>query len=208
MKKILAMTGMTTILLFGCSSAEVDQLTDENDALKAEVETLKEAQTDALKKFEAEKDALQNELDQLKEALETDGTEDEPIDTEERVVQVETIEQYPMTLYKSDQLEFDERGQGRIVELYVNAEEDEDGNLLFDDGQNWLLVVKDGEETYPLYNDYLQLGEIDFHIAPIKGEPSIIMIKTAHENTNIFVYRYDESKEGFVEMPLYEENDI
>ena len=58
------------------------------------------------------------------------------------------IEKYPQTLYNKTTLDLDGDGGEEEIDLHVNAGKTESGLFAWDDGQNWLLVVKDGEKTY------------------------------------------------------------
>jgi hypothetical protein len=62
-------------------------------------------------------------------------------------IKAKEIESYPLSLYDQTTFDLDGDGEQEQIEMYVNAEQDEKGEYMWDDGQNWLLVVKDGDQT-------------------------------------------------------------
>ncbi|MGE5579558.1 MAG: hypothetical protein ACM3WU_05860 [Bacillota bacterium] len=51
------------------------------------------------------------------------------------------------------------------VELLVRADRSpDDGKIVWDDGQPWLLLVTDGSDYYPLFDQYVQLGVVYFDV--------------------------------------------
>ena len=51
--------------------------------------------------------------------------------------------------------------ENAILSLYVKADKDDDGGFIFDDGQDWLLVMKTSLGYYELFQrQYLQLGKV------------------------------------------------
>ena len=52
-----------------------------------------------------------------------------------------------------------------LLGLYTAAERDNEGNLMWDDGQNWLLLVQSGDNFYPLLSEYVQLGNVFFTVS-------------------------------------------
>ena len=119
------------------------------------------------------------------------------------VIHKKDIESYPRSLYKEASFDIDHDGQEEIIELYVNAEKMENGLFAWDDGQTWLLVVKDGEDTYPLFDDFVQLGSINFSTANFDGKPGIAMIETWHGDKFIHKFAYDQNEKGFVKETFY-----
>lgn len=192
MKKVIAGAVLTAGLLVGCSNDRDAELTEEITALKQQVEQVTLENEDLLSALKEEREAFKEALEGKKDIGE-DGTSEESVE-ETVLVKAEEIEEYPMTLYKEDVLGSDEN---ETVELYVNAEVYEDGSLVMDDGQNWLLVMKKDGKTYPIYNDYLQLGDIDFVLTPFNGELGVLMIMTAHSDTTIKKVVYDEQEDSY-----------
>lgn len=51
------------------------------------------------------------------------------------------------------------------IELYTSAQITRDGWIGWDTGHQWVLLVRKGEEVFPLFDDYVQYGELQFWIA-------------------------------------------
>ena len=100
-------------------------------------------------------------------------------------------------------VDIDGDGEEEVIELYVNAGKMENGLFAWDDGQNWLLVVKDGEKTYPLFDDYVQLGSIDFSTTTFDRKPGIVMIKTQHSDRTVQKFTYDKNEKGYQKETFY-----
>jgi len=95
------------------------------------------------------------------------------------------------------------------IELYTAAERHENGEMLWDDGQNWVLVVRDGEKSYPLLSQYVQLGVVHFTVSD-RGKdklPNITVIVPTGASFSIMDYIYNEEKNGFGEELIYESKD-
>jgi hypothetical protein len=145
------------------------------------------------------------------EVQETEETGSEELENESQtdtILKAKKIESYPISLY--DQTEFDTDGDGENeqVELYVNAAKDEDGEFAWDDGQNWLLVVKDGDETYPLFDDWVQLGKLSFWLLESNGQPMIILLKTGTAEFTLQTFTFNEKENGFIQKTHYNPEDV
>ena len=66
-----------------------------------------------------------------------------------------------MTLYwQNDNVQFPADPNAKLS-LYVNAQKDADGYFMFDDGQDWLLVMETASGDYPLFpRQFVQLGKV------------------------------------------------
>lgn len=194
MKKVLMSAVVASVLLVGCSS---DDQTEEVNELKQQVEIITAEKNDLLT-------ALQEEREAFKEVLSKEEADDSasegPSSGEVALFPAEEIDNYPQTLLKSSSL----GEEGKEVELYINAGRTDTGELELDDGQNWLFVVKHGDKTYPLFENYLQLGEIDYHVVKIEGKDSVIGIHSEHDDIYITQYVYDANEDAYVGESIYE----
>ncbi|WP_148228073.1 hypothetical protein [Syntrophobotulus glycolicus] len=68
------------------------------------------------------------------------------------------------TLLERTYADTDSDGTNEIVELYTSAEKIASGRIGWDTGHQWVLLVRKGEETFPLFNDRLQYGELQYWI--------------------------------------------
>lgn len=104
-----------------------------------------------------------------------------------------------------DSYEFDINGDGveETIAMYVNAEQGSDGEIYWDDGQNWLFLVEGNEQDYVLFDDYVQLGTIKFHIYTTDDDFYITTIQSGTANLDIVEYRFDRDSGKFVSTLLH-----
>ena len=92
------------------------------------------------------------------------------------------------------------------IELYTSAERYK-GKMMWDDGQKWLLVVKDDKKFYTLFSEYVQLGQVYFSVYFL-GENRIPMINVFVSSGKLTNYVFDKDKQGYRENSLYVSKDI
>ena len=190
MRRLLLGIGCLVGILVGCTyQSNADQTKDINK-LKEQIEQLS-----------LEKNALLNTVEEERKALEL--AMNQQVNSDYSMILAKDIEKYPQTLYKKTTVDIDEDGEEEVIELYVNAGKMENGLFAWDDGQNWLLVVKDGEKTYPLFDDFVQLGSIDFSTTTFDRKPGLVMIKTQHSDRTVQKFTYDKNENGYQKETLY-----
>lgn len=110
------------------------------------------------------------------------------------------------TKLKEFTFNLDEDDQEEKIELYTAAGRHEDGSMLWDDGQNWLLVVIDGDQYYTLYKGYVQLGELYFDFALIGEEniPTVTTIISTSCSLHLQEFSFDREQKHFVGKDLYQ----
>ena len=187
-RRLLVMLVAASVL-GGCTNQNSDQ-TKEINELKAQVQQLTLENQQLTKTVEEEREGFALALN-------------DKVDPDYAMILSQAIETYPQTLYKKASVDLDEDGTEEQIELYVNAEKMENGLFAWDDGQNWLLVVKDGEETYPLFNDYVQLGSIDFSTTIFDEQPGIVMLTAQHADRTVQKFTYDQHKNGYQKETFY-----
>lgn len=101
-----------------------------------------------------------------------------------------------------DSYEFDINGDGveEVIAMYVNAEQGSDGEIYWDDGQDWLFLVQGQDQDYVLFNDYVQLGDIRFHIYTVDEDFYITTIQSGTANLDITEYKFDRDSQEFVSI--------
>lgn len=67
-----------------------------------------------------------------------------------------------LTLLDHTNIDLDKDGQEETIELYTAAEKDSKGEIAWDDGQRWLLTVVDSNAEFVLFDNYVQLGELNY----------------------------------------------
>ncbi|WP_342506023.1 hypothetical protein [Sporosarcina sp. FSL K6-2383] len=182
-------------ILVGCTDQSNADQPKEITELKNQIEQIK-----------VENDALLNTLAEEREAHEQ--LMNQQVNNDYAMIIAKEIETYPQTLYKKTALDIDGDDEEEIIELYVNAGKSENGLFAWDDGQKWLLVVKDGEKTYPLFDDYVQLGSIDFSMTTFDGKPGIVMLKTQHSDRTVQKFTYDKNEKGYQKETVYKKENM
>lgn len=182
-------------ILVGCTApSNTDQTKDIND-LKKQIDQIT-----------LEKDALLSTIEEERKALELAMNQE--VNKDNSMILAKDIETYPQVLYKRKTFDIDGDGEEEIIELYVNVEIMENGSFAWDDGQNWLLVVKDGEITYPLFDDYIQLGSLNFSMTTFDGKPGIVMHMKQHSNITIQKFTYDKKEKGYQKKTFYKKENM
>ncbi|MEH7123512.1 hypothetical protein V7127_09660 [Bacillus sp. JJ1773] len=180
---------LTAGILAGCTNqVNADPAKEIND-LKKQIERLS-----------IENEDLKNTVEEQKEALE--------VNNDYSIILAKDIEKYPQSLYKETTLDIDQDGEEEIIELYVNARKMENGLFAWDDGETWLLVVKDGEKTYPLFDNFVQLGSVDISTTTFDRKPGIVMLETWHSDIFIHKFTFDHEAKGFVKETFYKKENI
>lgn len=161
----------------------------------------------SLKQAKEEIKRLDSEITELEKMIDEQRTEAEiftpvPIDPSR-------LEHYNIVSSTEFQLDKDEPLE--LIELYVQAEKNEDGTFSFDDGQRWLLLVKDGNKEYVLYDNHIQLGaleayvfkeyiddEIIIHVVTLRGQTADLELSDYVKdlNSEIFIKTIEYKKRG------------
>lgn len=114
-----------------------------------------------------------------------------------------------MTKLREFSVDLDLDGTEENIELYTAAGRGENGEMMWDDGQNWLLSVCDGDKSYPLLSRFIQLGVVHFTVSNDSEEelPYITVIIPTDSSFAMWGYSYDKEKDGFSEELLYKSED-
>lgn len=99
------------------------------------------------------------------------------------------------------------------IGLYTHAEQDVNGKMMYNDGQDWLLAVWDGEKVYPLLSEYVQNGSVYFTVSKNGIEDAskeishVNVIINTGAKFSVITYSFNKDKGGFVERNVYTSND-
>ena len=83
----------------------------------------------------------------------------------ESVQSMENFSTDGLTLLERTYDDTDSDGDKESIELYTSAQIARDGRMGWDTGHQWVLLVRKGEEVFPLFDDHVQYGELQFWIA-------------------------------------------
>lgn len=108
-----------------------------------------------------------------------------------------------LTLLDEYIYDFNKDGQEESISMYVAAERDSNGQIMWDDGQRWVLVVHGDNKDYVLLDDYVQLGSIDFKVFTKENNFYITTIDSRTAEFKVSQYRYDSNKDIFLKtLPI------
>ncbi len=146
------------------------------------------------------------------QAQEVIGEQEIPSSQEEKILPVEDDAILSgMNLLKNTALDLDEDGQNEQLELYISADLDESGSPILDDGQEWMVVLRDGNQTYPLYDrGYVQLGTVDYTAFYDYETQSYHILIACQQTASIDIYDciYLPKEEAFARQPVYSQGNI
>ncbi|WP_432360412.1 hypothetical protein [Sporosarcina sp. UB5] len=197
MRKLLLGSVCLVGILVGCTNPSNADQSNANGDLTEEINELKKQ----IEELSLERDALLHTVEEERKALEL--IMNEQVNDDYAMIVAKDIENYPQTLYKTVTLDLDGDGEEEVIELHVNAGKTESGIFAWDDGQNWLLVVRDGEKTYPLFDDFVQLGSIDFSTGRFDKKPGIVMYMRSHSDRTVQKFTYDKNENGYHKVTFY-----
>ena len=114
------------------------------------------------------------------------------------------------TLLAGYAADLDADNQEEQIELFTSAQRDSKGNIMWDDGQKWLLLVKDGADYYPLFQEYVQLGSVYFTVAGYDNNPvpKVTVLVSTGAGIILTNYAYEPDKKGFKVEPVYDSKAI
>jgi hypothetical protein len=195
----------SALLMVGCANQEStggQSAQNDQKALEIQLEEL-EAKYEQLqvkyREIEEEKKELENRIAAIEDE---EGSSDKYQATEQ--VKHETIENYPISMLNQRTFDLKGNGEEQSIELYANVEkiEGEEG-YAWDDGQRWLLVVKDGEKTYPLFDDRIQLGRLTYWIFTTEETPTLVLLYSATASFHLQTFTYDAEEDTFIRSTIY-----
>lgn len=94
--------------------------------------------------------------------------------------------------------DFDNDGNEEKFAMYSAAQRDSNGEIAWDDGQDWLFIVHDNDKDYVLIDEYVQLGSIKFNIYTIEEEFYIATYSARTASLTLNVYEYNMENDTFV----------
>ena len=106
--------------------------------------------------------------------------------------------------------------ENAMLSLYVKAEKDDDGSFVFDDGQDWLLVMKTTLGNYELFpRQYIQLGKVSATVYNAWNEESsqydithVLVTVGQGAGYKISDFIFDHEQRAFRVELIYDAQDI
>ena len=69
-----------------------------------------------------------------------------------------------LTLLERTYDDTDQDGDDESIVLYTSAQIAPDGQMGWDTGHRWVLLVRSGNQIYPLFDNWVQYGELQFWV--------------------------------------------
>lgn len=108
-----------------------------------------------------------------------------------------------LTLLDRENIDFNGDGKLDTISMFTTAQRDENGEMMWDDGQKWFLLINDEDNEYVLFDDYVQLGTLQFWVFTSKDEYHIMTLQTGSAVLKLSDYTYDYKKESFVKKDIF-----
>ncbi len=122
----------------------------------------------------------------------------------EEIKSTDTVSLDELTLLDEYIIDFNNDGYEERVAMYTAAGRDSNGEIMWDDGQRWVFVIHGDNKDYILYDDYVQLGSIEFSVFT---EDDDFYISTTSRRTASFTvtqYKYNEASDSFIQTIPYD----
>lgn len=114
--------------------------------------------------------------------------------------------------FSSVGVDIDKDGQNETVEVYCDGLMDEEGEMFLDDGQNWAVILRKGDEIYPLFDKaYIQLGRLRYAVYQDYDDYDKIHILIEYKTgTAIYYYdcTYDDETGGILRRDFFDASNI
>lgn len=115
-----------------------------------------------------------------------------------------------LTLLEQYSIDIDRDNDKEEVKLYTAATKDSNGEIMWDDGQNWLLLVKDSDGEFILFDGYVQLGELQIWIytADEDNEMHITTLQPGSASMNMCDYVFVKDKQYFERKVIFDPQNV
>ncbi len=102
-----------------------------------------------------------------------------------------------LTLLNSYSIDIYGDEKEETISMYTDAEKDPEGNIMWDDGQNWTIIVDGNDEAFVLFDDYLQLASLEFFVYTIDDEFYVSTVNSGTANLTMTEYKYNAEDNTF-----------
>ena len=137
-----------------------------------------------------------NKEKQVKDLV-LDDFDEEPVTQAEEILPMEDLDLSGLTLLDSFDIDIYGDEEFETVAMYTDAEKDPEGNIMWDDGQNWKIVVEGQDKSFVLFDQYLQLSSLEYFVYQVEDDFHISIINSGTANLTLTDYRYIQDKEVF-----------
>ena len=110
-----------------------------------------------------------------------------------------------MILYSSSELPLRSQEDTASLELYVNAQQ-VGGQIAWDDGQNWYLIIRDGEGIFKLVDQtYIQMGQVSYwsYWSYDEQAPHLLVMITEGAGIRVYSFVYNQEQDVFYRTEVF-----
>ncbi len=120
-------------------------------------------------------------------------------DTEELAIinKGEKFDTSHLTLLDAFIIDIDNNGEDEKVAMYTRAEKDKSGEIMWDDGQDWIILVEGKDNDYVLFDNYVQLGTIQLFAYTVDDDFYIVTIQSGTANLTVKEYKFNKEIQAF-----------
>ncbi len=93
------------------------------------------------------------------------------------------------------------------ISLYTSAAVDGKGNIMWDDGQRFILVVESESGHYTLFDEYVQLGRVYFMVGDRDGRHVVTIVVSTNAGMRIEEMSSSADEAVFKRVTVYEAHD-
>ncbi len=184
---------LCTVILTGCGSKEKPVETGTEHTQETGIEESTSAVGTSKETTEAleESTGVLEESTKASEATAEESENDNSMNGYEEVIPVDQLDTKNYNLaWENDYSDFYETGFK--LSIYINAEKNEDGSFIMDDGQNWLACAEiDGKNYYIFPDEFVQIGSIECNVYMDDQDNPYILLsspRTASYSLTEFIY--------------------
>ena len=103
-------------------------------------------------------------------------------------------------------------GADEDVILMTSAERNAEDEIIWNDGQEWILYIKDNDLTYVLLDKYIQTGNVYFEVLDYYmnsgAEPRINVMVSTGSGFSMNSYTFDSDKNVYLEENVYDTSKV
>ena len=109
-----------------------------------------------------------------------------------------------LTLLESFNYDYDLDGTEEAINLYTSAQKNSDGEMMWDDGQIFKLIIHDDDKIFILFDEYVQLGKINYYVYLENDIFTITVISPRTASFTVTDYVFDKDTNSFLVNRLIE----
>jgi hypothetical protein len=109
-----------------------------------------------------------------------------------------------LTLLESFNYDYDLDGTEEAINLYTSAQKNSDGEIMWDDGQIFKLIIHDDDKIFILFDEYVQLGKINYYVYLENDIFTITVISPRTASFTVTDYVFDKDTNSFLVNRLIE----